>query len=90
MKKEIKKEENIVEKYSSEEGFRLWDCLLEIEARQKNLYLLMEEVKEVLTGQAQWSSEVDIRLQRIDPKLILPSDKEFNQTISDLKGERKG
>ncbi len=75
----MEKEKNLVEKYTTEEGFRLWDCILELEARQKNGYVLMEEIKEVLTGFSEWARKVDERLQKLDPKI---------EVISELEGKK--
>lgn len=62
----------------------LVNCLLELEARIKNCYSVIDEIKEVLQGQAKWSQETDERLQRLDPKIILPGDEDFNNTIGRL------
>lgn len=63
----------------------LVNLLLELDARQKNVIKVLDEIKEVLTGYAKWAEEVDQRLQKLDPKILLPGDSEFQDTISKLK-----
>lgn len=63
----------------------LVNLLLELDARVKNAILITNELKEVLAGQAAWSKEIDERLQRIDPKIILSTDKSFQDTLDKLK-----
>lgn len=79
---------NIIERNTHEiEGkhvFKIADAFLELEARYKNIHSILDEIKEVLQGQAAWSKATDERLQRIDPKIILPGDEDFNNTIKGL------
>lgn len=80
---------NIIERHTHtlEDGrsmFKIADAFLELEARYKNIHFILDEIKEVLQGQAAWSKATDERLQRIDPKIILPGDDEFNNTIKGL------
>ena len=79
----------IIERHTHEiEGrhvFKIADALLELDARYKNIHSILNEIKEVLAGQAAWSKETDERLQRLDPKIILKGDKEFDNTLNSLK-----
>jgi hypothetical protein len=85
--KEDKK--NIIERHTHtlEDGrsmFKIADALLEMEARHTTMLTLINEVKEVLAGFAKWAEETDARLQKVDPKIILRGDKEFDETIKGL------
>ncbi len=82
-KEEIKKEESklFTEQFITEEGFKLWECLNMIDARIKTVYGVIDEIKEVLQGQAAWSKEVDERLQKIDPKIEIVSEFEAKQIL---------
>lgn len=85
---EVKKniiERNTIEVEPGIKKLDLVNVLLELDARIKTIYSVIDEVKEVLQGQASWSKEVDERLQRIDPKIILSTDKEYHQTLDKLK-----
>lgn len=62
----------------------LVNLLLELDARQKNVIKVLDEIKEVLTGYAKWAEETDIRLQKVDPKILLSGDKEFQETVSKI------
>lgn len=75
---------NIIERNTEDGAFKLGQALLELDARIKTVYSVIDEIKEVLQGQAKWSQETDERLQRIDPKIILPGDEDFNNTIGRL------
>ena len=79
---ELKK--NIIERNTEDGAFKLGQALLELDARIKTVYSVIDEIKEVLQGQAKWSQETDERLQRLDPKIILPGDEDFNNTIGRL------
>lgn len=79
---ELKK--NIIERNTEDGAFKLGQALLELDARIKTVYSVIDEIKEVLQGQAKWSQETDERLQRLDPKIILPGDEDFNNTIRKL------
>lgn len=77
---------NIIERNTESDGsFKLGQALLELDARIKTVYSVIDEIKEVLQGQAKWSQETDERLQRIDPKILLKGDKGFDETIGGLK-----
>lgn len=84
----MENKKNIIERHTHEiDGkhvLKIADVLLELEARYKNIHSIIDEIKEVLQGQAAWSKETDERLQRIDPKIILPGDKGFDETIKGL------
>ena len=75
---------NIIERNTEDVAFKLGQALLELDARIKTVYSVIDEIKEVLQGQAKWSQETDERLQRLDPKIILPGDEDFNNTIGRL------
>jgi hypothetical protein len=75
---------NIIERNTEDGAFKLGQALLELDARIKTVYSVIDEIKEVLQGQAAWSNKTDKRLDRIDPQIILPGDDEFNQTIKGL------
>jgi hypothetical protein len=75
---------NIIERNTEDGAFKLGQALLELDARIKTVYSVIDEIKEVLQGQAKWSQETDERLQRLDPKIILPGDEDFNNTIRKL------
>lgn len=75
---------NIIERNTEDGAFKLGQALLELDARIKTVYSVIDEIKEVLQGQAKWSQETDERLQRLDPKIILPGDDDFNNTIRKL------
>ncbi len=75
---------NIIERNTEDGAFKLGQALLELDARIKTVYSVIDEIKEVLQGQAKWSQETDERLQRLDPKIILPGDEDFNNTIGRL------
>lgn len=82
--------ENIIQRHTIEvsDGIKKLDLinlLLELEARQKNFVAVINEIKEVLSGQAAWSQGVDDRLQKLDPKIVLPGTNEFSDTVSKLK-----
>lgn len=77
MKKE--RELNIIERYTKEGQFQIGSALLELEARQKSINLVLDEIRDVLKGMAQWSSEVETRLQKVDPKI---------EVISEFEGKR--
>lgn len=79
--------QNIIERNTEEGAFKLGQALLELEARYKNVLAILDEIKEVLQGQAGWSKQVDERLNRIDPKIILSTDKEYTETIDKLNGK---
>ena len=76
MRKESK--ETIIDRHTIEveEGVKKLDlvnALLELDARIKTVYCVIDEIKEVLQGQAVWSEQVDERLQKIDPKIEIIS-----------------
>lgn len=62
----------------------LVSVILELDARIKTTYSVIDEIKEVIQGQAAWAKETDERLQRIDPKIILKGDKGFDETLAKL------
>lgn len=64
--------------------FNIFGALSELDARIKNYYTVLDEIKEVLTGYAKWAEETDIRLQKVDPKILLSGDKEFQDTVSKI------
>ena len=76
MKKENK--ETIIERHTieAEPGIKKLDlvnALLELDARIKTIYSVIDEIKEVLQGQAAWSQKTDERLQKLDPKIEIVS-----------------
>lgn len=81
--------DNIIERNTVEvdgvKKINVQTALLEIDARIKTIYQMMDEIKEVLQGQAKWSEETDIRLQKLDPKLLLSGDKDFQDTVNQIK-----
>lgn len=82
MKKE--RELNIIERYTKEGQFQIGSALLELEARQKSINLVLDEIRDVLKGMAQWSSEVETRLQKVDPKIEVISEFEGKKILKDL------
>lgn len=76
----------IIERHTveTEPGIRKLDLvniLLELDARQKNVIALINELREVISGQAAWSKEVDERLQKLDPKIEIVSEYEANKIL---------
>jgi len=96
MKEENKREETIVEKYTNKDAsgmlrFDIVKAVLEIEERIINLEarfkghsLMLEEMKEVMHGMAQWSSEVETRLQKVDPKIEIVSEFEGKKLLKGI------
>lgn len=66
-------------------SFSVTAAISELDARITNFYKVLDEVKEALTGYAKWAEEVDQRLQKLDPKILLPGDSEFQETVNKLK-----
>ncbi len=74
-KEEVKEEpKSFVTQFITEEGnFKFYDCLNLLDARIKTIYGVIDEIKEVLQGQAAWSKETAERLQKISPKIDIVS-----------------
>lgn len=84
------KKETIIERHTVtlEDGrsmFKIADAIMELDARIKTYYKALDEVKEVLAGFAAWSEQINNRMNRIDPKIIMPGDEDFNDTLNKLK-----
>lgn len=63
----------------------LVSIILELDARIKTTYGVIDEIKEAIQGYASWAKETDERLQKVDPKILLKGDKGFDETINSIK-----
>lgn len=89
-------EKTIVERYTGKDKagilrfdivkavLELEERIMNLEARFKGHSLMLEEIKEVMHGMAQWSSEVETRLQKVDPKIEVISEFEGKKILKDL------
>lgn len=80
------KKQSIIERHTLEvepgvKKLDLVNVLLELDARIKTIYSVIDEIKEVLQGQAAWSQKVDERLQKIDPKIEIISEYDAKQIL---------
>lgn len=80
------KKQSVVERHTLEvepgvKKLDLVNVLLELDARIKTIYSVIDEIKEVLQGQAAWSQKVDERLQKIDPKIEIISEYDAKQIL---------
>ena len=73
--------QTILERHSVDGKFLIGNALLELDARIKTIYGVIDEVKEVLTGYSAWAEKTDERLQKIDPKIEIISEHEAKQIL---------
>lgn len=70
------KEDNLYTRHLTEKGFNIAGQSLELEARIKTLYAVIDELKAVIQGQASWAETVDLRLQKLEPNIQVFSEGE--------------
>jgi hypothetical protein len=78
--------ESIIERHTIEvsEGIKKLDLinlLLELEARQKGVNVILEEVKEVLAGQAKWAETIELRVKKLEPTIQIFSEHEATNLL---------
>lgn len=62
----------------------LVSVLLELEARIKTTYTVIDDVKEIIQGFGIWSKEIEERLDEIKPKIKIASLTDYNNAIKGL------
>jgi len=77
----IENKQTILERHTEDGKFLIGNALLELDARIKTIYGVLDEIKEVLQGQAAWSQKTDERLQKIDPKIEIISEYQAKQIL---------
>jgi hypothetical protein len=80
------KQENIIDRNTVEvepgvKKLDLVNVLLELDARIKTIYSVIDEIKEVLQGQAAWSQNMDTWKQKMDPKIEIISEHEAKRIL---------
>lgn len=76
------KENDIFARYCTEKGFNIAGAFIEMEARLKTMYTVIDEMKAVIQGQAAWSKETDERLQKISPKIEIFSENDVKTMLN--------
>lgn len=77
----MENKKTIIGRHTEEGKFMIGNALLELEARIKTCYSVIDELKEALQGYASWASKVDERLQKLDPKIEIISEYEAKQIL---------
>jgi len=60
---------NLYTRHLTDKGFNVAGMALEIDARIKTLYSVIDDLKAVIQGQAAWAEQVDIRLKKLEPTI---------------------
>lgn len=77
----IENKQTILDRHTVDGKFMIGNALLEIDARIKTMYGVIDELKEVLQGFAAWAEKTDERLQKISPKIDIISEHEAKQIL---------
>jgi hypothetical protein len=72
----MENKEDIFSRHSSEKGLNLAGVIIELEARIRTTYIVIDELKEVIAGQAKWAEIVDTRLKKLEPTIQIFSESE--------------
>jgi len=67
---------DIFSRHCNEKGFNIATAMMELEARLKTAYAVIDELKEVIQGQAKWAEIVDTRLKKLEPTIQIVSEAE--------------
>jgi len=73
---ENKESNDIFARHCTEKGFNIAGAFIEMEARIKTMYAVIDELKEVAQGQAKWAEIVDTRLKKLEPTIQVFSEHE--------------
>ncbi len=65
------KESNILERHQTEGKIVVGSALLELEARLKNAYLIIDTLKEGMAGYAAYMEKLEERIQKLEPKGLI-------------------
>lgn len=60
---------NIFYRHNTDRGLNIAGALIELEARLKTAYVVIDEMKMVLAGQAEWARMTDLRLKKLEPAI---------------------
>lgn len=82
-------QQSILERHTSEgpDGkkiINIVNIILELDARIKTTYQVIDEVKEIIQGYGAWSKEVEDRLDELKPKIKIASINDYNNAIKGL------
>lgn len=61
-------------RHISEKGFNVHGMCKELEARIKTLYSVIDEMKEVIQGQAKWAEQMELRVKKLEPTIQIYSE----------------
>ena len=65
----MKEGNDIFTRHCTEKGFNIAGAFVEMEARLKTAYTVIDELKEVIQGQAKWAETIDLRLKKLEPTI---------------------
>ncbi len=65
------RETNILERHQTEGKIVVGSALLELEARLKTAYLIIDTLKEGMAAYAEYMEKLDLRLEKLEPKGLI-------------------
>lgn len=77
-------ERHTIEGEDGKKIINIVNILLELDARVKTTYQVIDQVKEIIQGYGVWSEEVEKRLDEIKPKIKIASISDYNNAIKGL------
>ena len=77
----MEKGNDIFSRHSSEKGLNLAGVIIELEARLKTAYIVIDEMKEVIQGQAKWAETIELRVKKLEPTIQIFSEHEATNLL---------
>lgn len=77
----MEKGNDIFLRHSSEKGLNLAGVIIELEARLKTAYVVIDEMKEVIQGQAKWAETIELRVKKLEPTIQIFSEHEATNLL---------
>lgn len=81
----MSRETNILERHQTEGKIVVGSALLELEARLKNAYLLIDELREGMAGYAAYMEKMDERLKALEPVGLISAEEASKVNLGKLK-----
>lgn len=69
-------------RHITEKGFNIAGMCLELEARLKTAYVVIDELKAAIQGQAKWAEEMEIRLKKLEPTIQVFSENDVKTMLN--------
>ncbi len=79
---ENKESNDIFARHCTEKGFNIAGAFIEMEARIKTMYTVIDEMKEVIQGQAKWAEITDERLKKLEPTITIYSENDVKNMLN--------